>query len=1148
MALSFENLGIGIGVVFAGLVSWFGAIWLHLQGANVWVFRIAAFLFMLLVIGAIVLWQRRRTSRKSSSEGASAPGVITENTALTDDVLSGIREAEAKIASSTRVPRGTRLSSLPVIFFVGESGSGKSSTVLHSGLEPELLTGQVSQDGKVIPTRLANLWFARKIILLEIGGKLSGDARLWTRLLGRLTPSRLRSILGKPPSAPRIAVVCVDSEKFVKASTPDEVIGSARGIRARLEQISSELGISLPVYVIFTRTDRIPFFEDYFRSLSSEDTTQVLGATLPVLGTASTGVYQEQESKRLSNVLNSIFQSLSDCRPGMLFREQSSERLPGIYEFPREIQKRIPLVTQFLVDLCRPSQLSSSPFLRGFYFTGVRLVEAAPLMGATVIQANTGFDAQKTKFSGDATSIMRSDEAPQAPAWQGHTLQMGASAPAQKTSQWLFLSHIFSHVILEDRTALGVSGSSSKSALPRKILYAALATIAVVGLAGMLVSFFANRELQARVLHAGEGIASIQSTRSSGATVDELKKLDNAKQVLEELSSYQRDRVPLYLRWGLYSGEPLYKDFRSLYFDRFKKLLFGDVQGQMASFLRTRPANPVTPSDDDYSSTYNTLKAYLMTTTRPEKSDTAFLSQFLLSKWQGPSNSPEQNGLAQEQFTFYADEIRIDDPYPVKDDRFVDQAVDQARHYLHGFTGANLVYRGYLNKLRQTGKFKALKFLEKYPDATGIVREPQVIDGAFTKDGWKFMQGLISRNDWNTDDEWVLDHGSTDSFAGQVDSSDVRKTYQADYIRVWRDYVKSASMVGLEGPADASRKLDELRGNRSPLFQLLCEVSENTDGTSDEIAKAFEPVRDVVKAPCYNLVSQDSTKAYRDALSDFKLCIDRYQDDAAAPSTQREDAYKSCKTQNLPVVLKEANNAVKTVDHEADLDKCVVDLLKLGACPLSKAPAPLPPSDVFCSTLNRLALKYPFRADAIEEATIAEFESFFRPGTGILSEEIAKGGGQSGSRANLLKLGESIQRSLYPAGSSTLQYRFSVTAKAPQGLQSALLDLDGTDLRSDENAPQTQSFVWPGKKSEAELRVGEVNYYGPFAGTWAVFRLFGYYNWSAGRGTYHLESPPLKSPQGVAFRDSLELTTEGVPLFRRGYLSQFHCPAIPSKH
>ena len=49
-------------------------------------------------------------------------------------------------------------------------------------------------------------------------------------------------------------------------------------------------------------------------------------------------------------------------------------KLPGIYEFPREFRKLRTLLVQLAVDLCRPSQLRTGPFFRGFYFTGVRPV------------------------------------------------------------------------------------------------------------------------------------------------------------------------------------------------------------------------------------------------------------------------------------------------------------------------------------------------------------------------------------------------------------------------------------------------------------------------------------------------------------------------------------------------------------------------------------------------------------------------------------------------------------------------------------------------------------------------------------------------------------------------------------------------------
>jgi type VI secretion system protein ImpL len=1147
MQLSWHHFVAGLGLVVAAMLSWFGAQWLHLQGANLWFFRLCVFLLLALAVVAALWWLQRREKTKSADAAAAGPQSIP-GAGVADDIELILREAEDRVASSAELPRGTRLASLPVMFLVGDSGAGKTCVAIQSGLEPELLSGQIYQEGSVAPTLLANLWFAHKTVFVEMGGKTLADPALWSRLLYRLAPGRLRLIFSGKPTAPRAAVVCFDAEKLAKAADPEEITAQSRTLRSRLEQISQTLKISFPVYVLFTRSDRLPYFGDFFRNLSDAEITQVLGVTLPPLPASATGVYAEQETKRLTAAFNSIFYSLAECRPGLLYRERNAEKLAGIYEFPRELQKRIPIATQFLVDLCRPSHLRSGPFLRGFYFTGIRQVEAAP-PGGTAIDSKTSFMPARS-FSANATSLLRVDDFTKTrdQDWQSAT-QPGAAGGSRKITQWLFLSHIFSQVTLQDHAALEASTSSSRANVWKRVLLATAGALATVCLLGILISFFGNHALQQDVRRAANGIVPIGNQGLSMASLEDLQRLDVARVQLAKLTRYQRAGAPWRLHWGLYTGPSLYQDFRPLYFDRFKKLLFGDVQNQMASFLRSRPASPTNPSDADYITTYDTLKAYLMTTLNPEKSNTPFLSGFLQSKWSGPLDSPEQNRLAIEQFKFYADELHIDNPFPRKDDLLVAQAVDQGRHYLIALTGANLVYRGYLAKLRQTGLYPPLNFSAKYPEAAGIVREPQIIDGAFTKEGWKFMQSLISRNEWNTDDEWVLGPAAKEILAHGVSTGDVQKIYQADYIDKWRSYVKSASVAGLGGPVDASRKLEKLTGNRSPLFELLCEVSENTAGTSNAIIGAFQPVSDVVKAPCYNLVVQDTTTAYRNALSELMVCIQRFQENPSDPATQREDAYKSCKTQLFPVVTKEASNAVKTVDHEADLDRCVVSLLKLGGCAPGKAlPEPARVSDTFCSTLNRLASKYPFKTDSSEELTMEEFESFFRPGTGVLSREIATGGATGTSRSNLLKMAVNIQKSLYPNGSPTLQYHFVVTAPLPKGMKSGQLNLDGAVVKLSEAGPNTQSFVWPGKNHEAELRFSDSTSLGPFAGPWAVFRLLGVYNWSTGKGGLsHLESPFLKSPQGLAFKDTLDLKAEGVPLFRRGYLSSLRCSTPQEK-
>jgi type VI protein secretion system component VasK len=140
MELSWQHFVGGIGLVFAAMAAWFGAVWLNLQGANLWVFRLCAFLVLALAVGAIVWWLRSRPKAKHVSEPSSGVDGAT-GAGVEEDIQLILREAEARVAASTQLPNGTRLSSLPVIFLVGDSAAGKTSVATQSGLEPELLSG-----------------------------------------------------------------------------------------------------------------------------------------------------------------------------------------------------------------------------------------------------------------------------------------------------------------------------------------------------------------------------------------------------------------------------------------------------------------------------------------------------------------------------------------------------------------------------------------------------------------------------------------------------------------------------------------------------------------------------------------------------------------------------------------------------------------------------------------------------------------------------------------------------------------------------------------------------------------------------------------------------------------------------------------------
>src|SRR4029077_16879771 len=132
MQLSWQHFVGSIGLVFVAMFACLGALWLNLQGANLWAFRIFIFLVLARGVEATLWWlHNRQKNKQAGGTSAGADGSLGAGSA--EDILLLLREAEARVSSSSRLPRGTRLSSLPVIFLLGDSSAGKTCVATQSG-------------------------------------------------------------------------------------------------------------------------------------------------------------------------------------------------------------------------------------------------------------------------------------------------------------------------------------------------------------------------------------------------------------------------------------------------------------------------------------------------------------------------------------------------------------------------------------------------------------------------------------------------------------------------------------------------------------------------------------------------------------------------------------------------------------------------------------------------------------------------------------------------------------------------------------------------------------------------------------------------------------------------------------------------------
>ena len=628
-------------MIFIG-ISWLVTSLFHLSATVDMLVRMLAMGLVFAVFGLVYTWRQRRQTRK---EQAAAPGQTAAATA-DKDVEAYIRDAQTRLAQS-ELGKEAKLVQLPVFFLVGETAAAKTSIFVHSGVEPELLSGQVYQDNVITSTQAVNLWLAQKSIFVEMGGKLMGDAHRSVTLIKRLTPKW--RFFHKRAQAPRAAIVCVDCESFLKSNAEDSLTVMARNLRTRAGEISQAFGIRLPVYVLFSKLDRLAFFTDFVGNLTADEVTQVLGVTLPLRSDREQGgVYAEEESRRLTSAFDGLFYALAGKRLPFLGRENDAAKLPPVYEFPREFRKLRTSVVRFLVELGRPSQLRANPFLRGFYFSGVRPVvvnEASPLARASQAQTQRN---PATRFFGKTSE----------PGIENPLPQPAESGKSRRVPQWLFLGHLFNDVILRDRAALGASGESIRTVLARRILVGAAAGLFLLWSVGLTVSFFRNRTLESRVSDAVRGIGPSESGGASESlpSLDSLERLDTLRQSVELLSTYERQGPPWSLRWGLYIGHDVYPPTRRLYFSRFRQLLFGSTQLALTEWLKKLPTKP--GPNDEYKPTYDTLKGYLITTSHHEKSTRAFLSPLLFDRWAaGRQIDPERAALARRQFDFYSDEL-----------------------------------------------------------------------------------------------------------------------------------------------------------------------------------------------------------------------------------------------------------------------------------------------------------------------------------------------------------------------------------------------------------------------------------------------------------------------------------------------------------
>ncbi|MEA2850974.1 MAG: type secretion system protein ImpL [Rhodospirillaceae bacterium] len=379
-----------VGIAILAVLVWlFGPL---IPSFESWVPRLAV------VIGLLLAWatsnlsldllHRRREQKLESGVAEKVPEKADDGAG---EEAAALRERMSTALALLKKARGTRgyLYEQPWYAIIGPPGAGKTTALLNSGLKFPLAAemGQGAVAG-VGGTRLCDWWFTENAVLIDTAGRYTTqdsnaavDRAGWDSFLDLLRRTR--------PRQPLNGVIVAIALSDIADAPPAERAAHAGAIRRRIKELESRLGIRIPVYALFTKSDLIAGFTEFFDDLDRERRNQVWGVTFPLAKADAGPVGQFPEELQL------LVDSLNDRLFDRLQAEQSPERRVLIAGFPTQIATLAQPLQSFLVEAFGGSRLDPAPLLRGVYFTS-GTQEGTPIDRLTGVMARAfGLDQRR---------------------------------------------------------------------------------------------------------------------------------------------------------------------------------------------------------------------------------------------------------------------------------------------------------------------------------------------------------------------------------------------------------------------------------------------------------------------------------------------------------------------------------------------------------------------------------------------------------------------------------------------------------------------------------------------------------------------------------------------------------------------------------
>jgi type VI secretion system protein ImpL len=702
-----------------------------------------------------------------------------------EEALTVLKQSRAEAKTNSQF-----IYQLPWYAIIGAPGSGKTTALMNSGLHFPLAEklGKHAIKG-VSGTRNCDWWFADDAVFLDTAGRYTTqeshqavDAAGWVGFLNLIKKHR--------PLRPLNGVIVATSIADLLQQSEQERHEHAKAIRNRINELYQQLGLRLPVYLLFTKADLVAGFSDFFADLIPEQRAQVWGETF----SAATLQGDHDLANQFDTAYAELLQRLQMRTLTRIQDERDLQRRAAILDYPQQMALLKPAMLDFLQATFAVNRYEQAVLLRGVYFT-------------SGTQEGTPID----RVLGILASAFRLDRQA-APMYSGQ----GKS---------FFLTRLLKDVLFPEAE---LAGQDPKLAKQKRLLQ--MASYVGAGVVFMLLngvwtaSYFKNQAMLDKV---EAQIAQYHAIKTSSSDTQGnfnalLPRLNTLLTIDED---YQNSSWMA--GFGLSQADKIQAAAQHSYQQLLRNYFLPAIQARLKERMQGQEGNKLDVL-------YQLLKVYLMFN-QTDKLEPATAMAWIRADWDR-QYATDPDSLAQlvkhldNLLKLQLDPLQIDDGF-----------VAAVRNKLTQVPLIGQIYSRFKTEalIDQTHDFKLGKALgtdagRVFALSDGKDLSAYSIPGVFTAYGYTELFLKKSRDFVKTavEQNWVLGSQSQIEPAQILQlQTDLKKLYLNEYQAAWLDLLGKLRLQSAMSTNQTAQILDILSRPDGPLHALLVSIDENTSLT-----------------------------------------------------------------------------------------------------------------------------------------------------------------------------------------------------------------------------------------------------------------------------------------------------------------------------